>query len=76
MLWDWGGGQRWLKSAADDFDIKARAAAAGGYARRFDASYARRDADLPPARRALEARLRQSFDPDGLFNPELSAEEG
>jgi glycolate oxidase FAD binding subunit len=76
VLWDWGGGQRWFKSAADDSDIKARVAAAGGYARRFDASYARRDADLPPARRALEARLRQSFDPYGLFNPELSAEEG
>ena len=74
-LLDWGGAQRWLKSAAAPDEIAAQVAAVGGNAWRFDERYARRRQDLSPARRVLEARVRQSFDPDGLFNPELDMAE-
>lgn len=75
-LTDWGGAQRWVKSDAPSAEIKSRAVAAGGNAWPFDGRFAARSLDLPPARQQLEARLRQSFDPDGIFNPELAMEEG
>lgn len=74
-LLDWGGAQRWLKSAAPPDEIAAQVAAVGGNVWRFDERFARRRQDLSPARRVLEARIRQSFDPDGLFNPELDIAE-
>lgn len=74
-LWDWGGAQRWLNSAAPDAGIQAAAKACGGHARRVDAQFARRESTLPLVQRQLEARLRQGFDPHQLFNPELAQTE-
>ena len=75
-LTDWGGAQRWLKTDAPPDEIRTRVAAAGGNAWPFDRRFATRSRDLQPARLQLEARLRHSFDPDGIFNPELAMEEG
>lgn len=70
-LIDWGGAQRWLRSAADADQIRAVAAAVGGHATLFRG--ATNDTEvfhpLQPALMAMQQRLKQSFDPDGLFNP-------
>ena len=68
---EWGGAQRWLRSAADAATIRAAAARAGGTATLF------RGGDhavgvfhpLPPANAALQRRLKDVFDPGRLFNP-------
>ncbi|MES2407123.1 MAG: glycolate oxidase subunit GlcE [Pseudomonadota bacterium] len=66
----WGGAQRWLKSDAPAEQIRSAAAEAGGHATLF------RGADksagvfqpLPKAMLALHQRLKQQFDPHGIFN--------
>ncbi|MHB1331752.1 MAG: glycolate oxidase subunit GlcE [Sulfuriferula sp.] len=66
----WGGAQRWLKSDAPAAQIRSAAAEAGGHATLF------RGADksagvfqpLPKAMLALHQRLKQQFDPHGIFN--------
>jgi len=75
QLIEWGGAQRWLKLAEDGVDrasaIRRSAAAAGGHATLF------RGGDksvgvfhpLAPAVAAIHKRLKQSFDPNGIFNP-------
>jgi glycolate oxidase FAD binding subunit len=82
QLIEWGGAQRWLKvdntanpanqaNQADGADIRRAVAAAGGHATLF------RSADksagvfhpLAPALTAIHQRLKQSFDPSGIFNP-------
>ena len=68
---DWGGALRWLKTADPSASIFAQASLANGHATLF------RSADmpdpvfqpLPEALKALHIRLKQAFDPDGLFNP-------
>jgi glycolate oxidase FAD binding subunit len=73
QLIEWGGAQRWLK-VGDDADadsIRRSVAAAGGHATLF------RSADksagvfhpLAPAVAKIHERLKQSFDPAGIFNP-------
>ncbi|USX13618.1 glycolate oxidase subunit GlcE [Oxalobacteraceae bacterium OTU3CAMAD1] len=75
QLIEWGGAQRWLK--VDDCDagqaagIRSAVAAAGGHATLF------RGGDKPlgvfhplaPAVAKIHDRLKQSFDPAGIFNP-------
>ena len=76
QLIEWGGAQRWLKLDADaDIDgarrIRQAVAAAGGHATLF------RGGDkavgvfhpLAPAVEKIHQRLRQAFDPAGIFNP-------
>jgi glycolate oxidase FAD binding subunit len=73
QLIEWGGAQRWLK-VADDADagaIRRSVAAAGGHATLY------RGGDkqvgvfhpLAPAVAKIHERLKQSFDPAGIFNP-------
>lgn len=72
QLIEWGGAQRWLRISADAAGaerIRSTAAAAGGHATLF------RGGDksvgvfhpLAPALARIEARLRASFDPHGVF---------
>lgn len=78
QLIEWGGAQRWLKVDDDATDSAERAAAirrtvaaAGGHATLF------RGGDksvgvfhpLAPAVAKIHERLKQSFDPAGIFNP-------
>ncbi|MRX09783.1 glycolate oxidase subunit GlcE [Pseudoduganella sp. FT25W] len=73
QLIEWGGAQRWLKvdDAADADSIRRTVAASGGHATLF------RGGDkaagvfhpLAPAVAKIHERLKQSFDPAGIFNP-------
>lgn len=67
---DWGGAQRWLVTASPAAQVFATARSAGGYAMRFR-SEADDDAprmQLDPEVAALQQRIRQAFDPVGIFN--------
>ncbi|MYM70698.1 glycolate oxidase subunit GlcE [Duganella sp. FT134W] len=72
QLIEWGGSQRWLKvDDADAESIRRTVAASGGHASLF------RGGDksvgvfhpLAPAVAKIHERLKQSFDPAGIFNP-------
>ena len=71
QLIEWGGALRWLKSDANANTVREAAAFGGGHAILF------RGGDkaagvfqpLPPALEKLHRRLKQSFDPAGIFNP-------
>ena len=72
QLIEWGGAQRWLKSdAANAAGIRGSVAAAGGHATLY------RGADksvgvfhpLAPALVKIHGRMKQAFDPAGIFNP-------
>jgi glycolate oxidase FAD binding subunit len=69
-LYEWGGAQRWLISEAPAEVIQAAASAAGGHATRFRGGP--RDQvfqPLPAGLMRIHQRLKQAFDPAGLFNP-------
>ena len=68
QLIDWGGAQRWLKSAADAGQIRRIAAKAGGHATRYSAGD---DAftPLPAPLLRYHQSLKQQLDPKGIFNP-------
>lgn len=70
-LYDWAGAQRWLKTTEKAEQIYEVVARHGGHATRYSAS----DDPLQPAfqpvedpMRRLQSRVRDSFDPDRLFN--------
>lgn len=67
-LIDWGGAQRWLKSDAQQDEIRYAAERLGGHATLF-----RGDGcdfmTLPPSLLALNRKLKAAFDPKGIFNP-------
>ncbi|WP_237881661.1 glycolate oxidase subunit GlcE [Pseudomonas sp. PGPR40] len=68
QLIDWGGAQRWLKSAADN--IQSRAHELGGHATCF--SHGISDTPFQPLAPALlryHRQLKAQLDPQGLFNP-------
>ncbi|MHC8371546.1 glycolate oxidase subunit GlcE [Pseudomonas sp. MDT1-85] len=68
QLIDWGGAQRWLKSAADN--IQSRALELGGHATGF--SHGVSDTPFQPLAPALlryHRQLKAQLDPLGLFNP-------
>jgi glycolate oxidase FAD binding subunit len=74
QLIEWGGAQRWLHSDAPVEAMRAAAAAAGGHATLFRAGAAplARNAvfhPLAPAVAGIQRRLKQAFDPAGIFNP-------
>ncbi|MGD9946068.1 MAG: glycolate oxidase subunit GlcE [Burkholderiaceae bacterium] len=68
---EWGGALRWLRTEADAADIRAAAERVGGSATLF------RGGDrtvgvfhpLRPVNAAVQRRLKQTFDPGGVFNP-------
>ena len=70
-LHEWHGTQRWLRGDHDAVRLRALATAQGGHVTLF------RGGDravgvfqpLPPALHALHRRLKQAFDPAGIFNP-------
>ena len=66
----WGGAQRWLKSDAPADLIRSAVDAAGGHATLFRASDKSAGAfhPLPQPLLALHQRLKQQFDPYGIFN--------
>lgn len=70
-LLDWGGAQRWLISDLDAQQIRNKVQQHGGHATLFRGGD--RDAEIfqPLAQplRALQQRLKHSFDPNGIFNP-------
>jgi glycolate oxidase FAD binding subunit len=77
-FYDWSGGLIWLAlppaSDADHLLVRASIGATGGHATLIRAPTAVR-ASVPvlhpqtPALTALAARVKESFDPKGLFNP-------
>lgn len=65
-LTEWGGAQRWLKTSAPAADIVAAARRQGGHATPFYAG-----APLPVLGAALlkyHRRVKEAFDPNGIFN--------
>lgn len=71
VLWEWGGGQRWLRSEAPAEQIRALAAEAGGHAMlvRGGASGIPVFHPLPAPLDALHRRIKSAFDPFGILNP-------
>ena len=71
QLIEWGGGLRWLRTGADAGSVRQAAAFGGGHATLF------RGGDraagvfhpLTPALEQLHRRLKEKFDPAGIFNP-------
>lgn len=71
QLIEWGGAQRWLWSDASPESIREAARKLGGHAVLFNNQHANGDVfDLPaPALMAIHHRLKETFDPHGIFNP-------
>jgi glycolate oxidase FAD binding subunit len=68
---DWGGVQRWLRNPLPADVIRATAAKLGGYATLFRGGEHTGSVfhPLPPGLLALHKRLKNVFDPQGIFNP-------
>jgi len=70
VLIEWAGALRWLASDAPPADVRAAAEAAGGTATLWrGARDTRMFHALDAASLALHRRLKQQFDPHGVFNP-------
>lgn len=71
QLIEWGGALRWLRSDAPAAHLRERALQLGGHATLFRAASSRSQVftPLPPALLAIHRRLKQEFDPAGVFNP-------
>jgi FAD/FMN-containing dehydrogenase len=71
QLIEWGGALRWLRSDVPAAEVRAAAAAAGGHATLFRAADKSCGAftALSAPLLAIHRRLKQSFDPAGIFNP-------
>jgi glycolate oxidase FAD binding subunit len=71
QLIEWGGAQRWLKSAAPAVRIREAATAVGGHATLFRSGS--KDVGvfqpLPSPLMDLHRRLKAAFDPRGILNP-------
>jgi glycolate oxidase FAD binding subunit len=65
---DWGGAQRWLRSAAKPETIRAVAAEQGGHASIRRGPGSPRLHPLPAALMRMHQRIKRSFDPEGIFN--------
>lgn len=68
---EWGGGQRWLRSGAAAEDIRRLAAGAGGHATLFRGGDREGEVFQPLAAplMKIQRRLKQAFDPAGIFSP-------
>ncbi len=71
VLLEWGGAQRWLRADADAESLHHLAAQAGGHATLFRGGDKSSGvfAPLAPALMEVHRRLKQGFDPYGVFNP-------
>jgi glycolate oxidase FAD binding subunit len=71
QLIEWGGALRWLASNADARTIREAAEQAGGHATLFRAADKSAGAFTPlaPALAQIHRKLKQAFDPAGVFNP-------
>lgn len=68
-LYDWGGGQRWLRTAAPQDAVFAAAAGLGGHATLFRTRRGgERFQPLSPGLHALNRTIKQAFDPHRVFN--------
>jgi len=76
QLLDWGGAQRWLRGG-DVADLRAQVARHGGHVTRFRHGDGVRDGEtpadifhpLPVPLHELHRRIKNAFDPAGVFNP-------
>ncbi|MGM0954182.1 MAG: glycolate oxidase subunit GlcE [Pseudomonadota bacterium] len=70
-LVDWAGAQRWYRGAATLRDLEPLALEAGGQVSLFRGGDRTGEVmhSQPEALKTIQRRLKQSFDPDGLFNP-------
>jgi glycolate oxidase FAD binding subunit len=70
QLIEWGGSLRWLASNADARTVREAAAQAGGHATLFRAADKSAGAFSPltPAVATIHRRLKQAFDPAGIFS--------
>ena len=70
-LIDWAGSQRWYRGDADQKQLEALAKAAGGQVSLFRGGD--REGEVthhqPDALRGIQRRVKNSFDPDSIFNP-------
>jgi glycolate oxidase FAD binding subunit len=68
---EWSGALRWLASADDGARIRVRAAALGGHATAFRGGDGTGEVFQPLSAplAGIHRRLKQSFDPAGIFNP-------
>jgi glycolate oxidase FAD binding subunit len=70
VLIDWGGALRWYATDADPAAVRHIASAAGGTALCWRGPAPQgRFHPLPPALTTLHRRLKERFDPHGIFNP-------
>lgn len=71
QLIEWGGGLRWLRTRVPADVVRARVAAVGGHATQYrgDARDGEVFEPLPAVLMNIHRRLKQSFDPAGVFNP-------
>lgn len=71
QLIEWGGALRWLRSDMPADALRSRARELGGHATLFRGPSPRRSVFTPlsPALLAIHRRLKQEFDPAGIFNP-------
>ncbi len=68
-LIEWSGAQRWLATDVSAEDVRAAATSVGGYATLWRGERnARMFHPLKPANLELHRRLKQNFDPNGIFN--------
>jgi glycolate oxidase FAD binding subunit len=70
-LIEWGGAQRWLRGDVDPLRIRELATRVGGHATLFRGGEKAAGVFTPlqPALMDVHRRLKQSFDPYGVFNP-------
>lgn len=68
---DWVGAQRWYRGAAELGDMEPLAQAAGGQVSLFKGGDRTGEVmhSQPKALQTIQRRMKQSFDPDGIFNP-------
>jgi glycolate oxidase FAD binding subunit len=70
QLIEWGGAQRWVVTSAPANVLRETAALAGGHATVFRGDKrAGAMAPLPPVQQRIQRELKESFDPERLFNP-------
>lgn len=68
-LVDWGGAQRWYQTSLPAQAIREHATGSGGYATLFrGAADCERFQPLPPALERMQRKIKEAFDPHGLFN--------
>jgi len=71
QLIEWGGAQRWVRTAAEAYTLRDAARAAGGHATLYRAPEKTGEVFSPLSAplMKLHRRLKLAFDPDGIFNP-------